>query len=334
MTLYALSGLQKRYGSRIALDIEALTLSAGVSYALLGPNGSGKTTLLQLLGLLIPPSKGTLSFMGEPVNWRRNALHFLRRKVVFVEQHPIMFTTTVLQNVAYGPKLRGVPRTARNCAAERCLARVGLTGMAHRQAHQLSGGEAHRVAIARALACEPDVLLLDEPTAGVDVENQSVIDALIRDIAADKGITVVFSTHNPVQAERLAMDKIYLHAGRTTGPAAENRFPAELIRESGRMASLLDDPGPGRRQGAAFVTIDPEKIRVYTIGPPQPDYPGSGIPARIVQMSAENEMVRIDMEAGVLLTALLSAGDVRSAGFIAGDRVEIDFDRDAVSFDP
>lgn len=213
MTLYELSGLQKCFGEVKALDIEHLELSENTACALLGPNGSGKTTLLHILALLMPPSAGTLCFRGKPVIWRENRLLPLRRKVVLVEQHPIMFSTTVIKNVTYGLKVRGTHRSARKRIAMECLDRVGLADFADRRAHRLSGGETQRVAIARALACKPEVLLLDEPTAGVDTENQAVVEQIITRLRDEKNMSILFSTHNPFQAKRLAQKQIYLHRG-------------------------------------------------------------------------------------------------------------------------
>ncbi len=108
MCLYALSNLLQVFEGRTVLDIEALELAAGGSYALLGPNGSGKTTLLHVLAFLRPPSHGSISFQGRRVEWSDRILTALRRKVVLVDQHPIMFSSTVLKNVEYGPRMRGV----------------------------------------------------------------------------------------------------------------------------------------------------------------------------------------------------------------------------------
>lgn len=213
MTLYQLSGLQKCFGEVKALDIEQLELSDHTTCALLGPNGSGKTTLLHILALLMPPTTGTLRFRGKPVVWRENRLLPLRKKVVLVEQHPIMFSTTVVKNVAYGLRIRGTPKSEQKRIAMECLDRVGLRGFSDRPAHRLSGGETQRVAIARALACKPEVLLLDEPTAGVDTENQAVVEQIITRLRNEKNISILFSTHNPAQAKRLAQKQLYLHRG-------------------------------------------------------------------------------------------------------------------------
>ena len=234
MNLYELNNLKQIYGNRTVLDIDRLDLPYGGGCALLGPNGCGKTTLLRILGLIYPPSTGQVVFKGEAVNWREKSLVELRRQVVLVDQHPVMFTTTVIKNVEYGLRMRGVKAKERRRIALECLEKVGMEQFAERPAHLLSGGETQRVAIARALACAPDVMLFDEPTAGVDMENQAVIESVIRTICAEEGITVIFSTHRHNEASRLAGNMIFLSEQKPAGPGGENLFSGNVIRRAGK----------------------------------------------------------------------------------------------------
>ncbi len=339
MTLYDLTLVQVQFGALRALDIDRLSLPENSACALLGPNGSGKTTLLHVLALLRPPTRGAVSFMGEPVSWREKTLLPLRRKVVLVDQHPIMFSTTVIKNVSYGPKMRGESRSFQKRIALECLDRVGMKEYADRPAHRLSGGETQRVAIARALACGPRVLLLDEPTAGVDIENQSVVEKIIFDLCSEKNMSILFSTHNPIQAERLARSKIYLSAGRLAAPAAENRFPARVLQQNGLLA-LIDNreihtgPPPEIFSTGSFVSIDPEKIRVYANARGNSGPRNGWLAAKVLQISAETDRIRVVLDAGkaggTLLTALLKAGDVRQNRIVPGDSVQITLDPDAL----
>ena len=347
MTLYVLSGIKKRFGNLKALDIEQLSLSENTVCALLGANGSGKTTLLHILALLLPPTSGTIRFLGEPVNWRKNRILPLRRKVVLVDQHPIMFSTTVLKNVAYGLKVRGESTSMQKRVAMECLDRVGMRDFSDRSAHRLSGGETQRVAIARALACAPEVLLLDEPTAGVDIENQAVIESIIRDIPRKARMSIVFSSHNPLQAERLATEKIYLNAGRLATPASENRFPARFFQQNEELASviqpLIDQQMlPPYRLNGSFILIDPEKIRLYTGAPGIAGFQRDWFPARILQMNIETNRIRVvldvggntkgdaELDGGIQLSALMNIGDVRHTGMVPGDVAQFALDPGAV----
>lgn len=183
---------------RILSDIE-LKLGAGRT-ALIGPNGAGKSTLLRLMHGLLRPDTGS-------VIWPRP----LTQAMVF--QRPILLRTTVLANIEFGLKLRGVPARERRQRALSALERVGLTHLAQRQGRRLSGGEQQRIALARVWALEPQVLFLDEPTASLDPLSHHEVERIIGEIAAS-GTKIVMATHNLGQAHRIAEEVLYLEAGR------------------------------------------------------------------------------------------------------------------------
>ena len=338
MMLYELAEIQMRFGSFTALDIDSLTLHENTACALLGPNGSGKTTLLHILAMLKRPTSGLFRFMGEAVVWREKRLLPLRRKVVLVDQHPIMFSKTVLNNVAYGLKIRGEARSAQKRIVMECLDRVGMSGFAARPAHRLSGGETQRVAIARALACSPRVLLLDEPTAGVDIENQVVVEKIINDLCSEKNMSILFSTHNPLQAERLSRRKVFLSAGRLAAPDTANRFLVKALKEKGIM-ELMTNMGNFSRIApvGSFISIDPEKIRIYAKGHGNQGCHTSRLPAKVLQMNADTDRIRVVLDVcdgtgdgcGIQLTAIAGAEEIRHTHIIPGDTVQLAFDTDA-----
>ncbi len=169
---YRLKHIQKIYQGRTVLDIEDLAIEPENIYILSGPNGSGKTTLLHILAFLLHPDAGRMVFEDQPVRFSAAYLQKLRQSVVLVDQHPVMFSTTVYKNVEFGLRARGVAAKNRRHAVESALDLVGMRGFIHEAAGHLSGGETRRIAIARALACSPDVLLFDEPAAGLDPESR------------------------------------------------------------------------------------------------------------------------------------------------------------------
>ncbi len=198
--LYALRGVQKAYAGRPpVLDLAALDIARGEVLALVGPSGAGKSTLLRLLNFLEPPSAGEIRFAGQPVP-AEPPLAVLRR-VTTVFQRPVLLQQSVRNNIAFGVKLRGQAVDGRVDAA---LEQVGLQALARQPAHKLSGGEMQRAALARALVLEPDVLLLDEPTANLDPYNVGLIERIVAEQNRARGTTVVVVTHNIFQARRLA----------------------------------------------------------------------------------------------------------------------------------
>jgi tungstate transport system ATP-binding protein len=196
---YTLRGIQHVYAGRRVLNVEALEIARGEIVALVGPSGAGKSTLLRLLNFLETPTAGTMHFAGQPVP--AQAPLALARRVTLLFQRPLLLTQSVHANVAYGLRLRGL---AMDGSVEAALARVGLSALAQHSAHKLSGGELQRAALARALVLQPEVLLLDEPTANLDPYNVGLIEEIVREQNRAHGTTVVIVTHNVFQARRLA----------------------------------------------------------------------------------------------------------------------------------
>lgn len=213
---FQLTSIQKRYGPKVALEFDELTIWPGCLYTLTGPNGSGKSTLLDLLAFLTKPECGAVVFGGQRVTWTRGELSFLRKRVTLVHQHPYLFCGTVLGNVAFGLRARRIAAVTLRRSVADALATVGLAGFECRNVRQLSGGEARRVALARALVLQPDILLLDEPLANVDEESTRVIEGLIASMVA-QGTTVVMATHDLVQAGRMEGETIRLLDGKVQG---------------------------------------------------------------------------------------------------------------------
>jgi tungstate transport system ATP-binding protein len=207
-----------RFGDVRALDGVSLTLHRGDRVAVVGANGSGKTTLLRLLHGLVP-------FEG-----RREVVELNGRAPVtaMLFQRPFLLSLSVRWNVLLGLWLHGVPSPQRAARCLRALQRVGLDAAADRPARALSGGQQQRLALARAWALEPDILLLDEPTANLDPSAKREVERLIDDLAED-GVTVVMSTHNLGQAKRLATRVVYLESGRLVVDLPVDRFFNDML---------------------------------------------------------------------------------------------------------
>lgn len=188
-------GLRHRRGG-FSLEVGGLEVHPGEVLAVLGPSGSGKTTLLRLLAGLLPPEEGQVEGGFR----------------VYLPQSPLLLRRSVLENAAFGLRLHGVPKGEAHRRARAMLERVGLGPRAHQAAHTLSGGEAVRLALARTLLVDPEVLLLDEPTASLDPSHVARVEDLLRE-AAREGRGVVLATHDLFQARRLAGRVLFLLQG-------------------------------------------------------------------------------------------------------------------------
>jgi len=211
--LYHIKNLKKKYNGRVVLDLPELIIENNKIYGILGPNGSGKTTLLSILSFLDSPSQGTVIYRGSPVIFSEKPLQSLRKEVVLVDQHPIMFSTSVYKNIEFPLKIRKIPKKDRYKIITEVLKQVGMDDFINADAKTLSGGETQRVAVARALACCPKILIFDEPTASVDVSSQLAIENIIQELHAKSNISIIMSTHNMIQAAKLVHKKIFLLNG-------------------------------------------------------------------------------------------------------------------------
>ncbi len=213
MAFLEVRSLSKSIGTAEILREVNLTVERGEILGLIGPTGSGKTTLLRLINLLDEPSAGYILFSGKKVSGRpeKEALA-VRRKMAMVFQKPIMFKASVEENVSYGLRMRG-QQGKDDARVEEALAMVGLSGYESRDANTLSGGEMQRIALARALVLQPELLLLDEPTANLDPRSAASIDSLLHRLAGSR-TAVILATHNMQQCRKLAGRVAVLQAGR------------------------------------------------------------------------------------------------------------------------
>ncbi len=211
--LYNATELTRTFKGRRVLNLKHLEIRHRKIYGLIGPNGAGKTTLLNLLAFLDRPTTGRLRFQGRDVGYTKQQLLELRRRVVLVDQYPILFTGSVWKNVEFGLKVRRISKKKRSPRIEQALELVGMEEFRQAEAHRLSGGETKRVALARALAIQPEVLLCDEPTANVDEENQEIILKLLQRINSEQQTSIILATHYLAHSRRLADYTLRLEHG-------------------------------------------------------------------------------------------------------------------------
>lgn len=206
------------------LDV-ALEVPPGEVLAVLGPNGSGKSTLLDVLAGLLRPDSGTIRVGGRTLLDAKVNLSPYQRSVGLLAQDPLLFPhLSVLANVAFGPRSRGAGRRRAEETAGAWLSEVDAAALADRQPGALSGGQAQRVALARALATEPELLLLDEPFAALDVDAAPALRGLVRRVLRDRGRrATVLVTHDPLDALVLADRVLVLDGGTIVeqGPTRE-----------------------------------------------------------------------------------------------------------------
>jgi ABC-2 type transport system ATP-binding protein len=235
-----LDNVVKNYGATRALDGVNLTASPGEFVALLGPNGAGKTTLFQLLSGLFVPDFGRITIMGNDM--LRDPVPALAQLGIVFQQPTLDLELTLTGNLLFHAGLHGIPRSVAKPRIAKELARLGLAERAHDKAAQLSGGNRRRVELARALLHEPRILLMDEPTVGLDPASRADLLKLMLRLRAERLVAVLWATHlcdEVPDADRV----VVLHRGKVLADTS----PAQLVADAGAATieqAFLDMTGP------------------------------------------------------------------------------------------
>ena len=235
---FVLSQVSYRYAANVAaLENVSLTIAQGEKVAILGANGSGKSTLIRILDGLLHPQSGTVTAFGEPLTEaalrEEQTVYRFRRRVGFVFQNSDaqLFSPTVREEIAFGPLQLGLPRPEIERRLDDVAALLGLRKLLDRPPFQLSGGEKKKVALASTLVVNPDVILLDEPTNGLDPRSQGWLVGLLCDLHA-AGKTLVTATHD-LSIVPLIADRAFVfseeHTLVTEGPSRAILNNADLL---------------------------------------------------------------------------------------------------------
>jgi tungstate transport system ATP-binding protein len=263
--LFEARDLQVIRGGSLILNIPFLEVAEGEIFCLIGPNGAGKSTLLQTLSALLKPTRGEVFFRGRKIGADIPLLQH-RRRLAMILQEPLLFDTTVYNNVASGLKIRGMKRHEIDPIVGKVLERFGVANLRDRSARTLSGGEARRVSIARAFATSPEVLLLDEPFSALD---PIIREALIEDleqVLKETRITTIFVTHDRTEAFRLATRLGVMKGGEIlqTGSSDEvmNRPVNEFVASLVGVETILHGEVIKRLNGASVVSVSGHDLEV------------------------------------------------------------------------
>jgi putative spermidine/putrescine transport system ATP-binding protein len=251
-----LVGLRKTYGEVVAVDSVDLEIAAGEFFTLLGPSGSGKTTTLRLIAGFERPDEGRVELAGRDVS---DVPPYARDVNTVFQDYALFPHMTVAENVAYGLRVKGVPRRHREGRVEDVLRRMRLPGLGKRKPVQLSGGQRQRVALARALVNRPEVLLLDEPLGALDLKLRQEMQLFLKSLQRDLGITFVYVTHDQDEALTMSDRLAVFNHGRIEQVGS----PAEVYErpESAFVVGFVGVSNELERDGRHY-SVRPEKIHL------------------------------------------------------------------------
>ena len=330
-----LTDLTKTFGAVHAVDSLDLDIAEGEFFSMLGPSGSGKTTVLRLIAGFEQPTSGTVALFGDDVTERAP---FDRDVNTVFQDYALFPHMTVLENVSYGLRVRGVARAERNERAREALESVRLANFGDRKPAQLSGGQRQRVALARATVVRPKVLLLDEPLGALDLKLREQMQVELKELQRSLGITFIFVTHDQEEALTLSDRIAVFNEGRIEqlGTPAEiygspaSSFVASFVGTSNifnaaESASLLKASGTR--------SVRPEKIVLLATGAKAGG--GSrialpGVISEVIYLGTSTRLL-VTLDTGKTLTVLEQAvsdadrrGEKVVATFNAEDLVELD----------
>ena len=304
----AVAGIRKTYGDVVAVDNVDLHVAAGEFFTLLGPSGSGKTTTLRIIAGFEQPDHGSVTLGGEDITRRPP---YARDVNTVFQDYALFPHMTVGENVGYGLKVKGVPRRARAEQVSQVLKMVRLEGFGSRKPVQLSGGQRQRVALARSIVNEPKVLLLDEPLGALDLKLRQDMQAFLKTLQQNLGMTFLYVTHD--QEEALTMsDHVAVF---NEGKIEQIGSPREIYERPRTefVAGFVGTSNILERNGRRF-TVRPEKIQM------RDDDGGAGEPGVIDLVEYLGIFTRyiIELDAGGRLVVVRQNSETSSEDALDG----------------
>ena len=353
MAIIEAHDITKFYGNlRVLHDVD-LSVGKGDILALIGPSGSGKSTLLRVLDLIEPANEGELSVFGIDVVQERSRWLDLRRRMGMLFQRPIVFNASVYDNVAMGLRYRGASGDVIDRKVKEALEAVGLSRYIKSKATDLSGGEQQRVALSRVLVTDPEILFLDEPTANLDPTSTATIERIVTGLNRELGMTVLISTHDLSQGQRLAHRIAVMIDGTIaqTGPShevfrepkdrriarfvgAENIIPARVVSRSNGF-TIVEAHG---RQMLSATPPPAEEVEMVVRGEdislhrrePGHEEAENRFPATVTGIEPTAPFVNVTVHCGCDLVALVTARRAEALGLHEGMEVWVSLQAKAV----
>ena len=326
MSIYQLKNVDYYYGDEPDLPRVLSNINVDIKQsqvvAIVGPNGSGKTTLLNLFAFLDSPKAGELSFKQEEI--KKENINGCKKQVGYVQQSPYLLRGSAYKNIELGLKLKHVDKEARHKKVNEVIELLDIAELAKRQARSLSGGEAQKVAIAQVLALDPEVLVLDEPFNHLDKNAINELETIVRNLNKDLNKTIIFTTHNQIQAQSLADDVYSVVNGKLFEAHLVNLFNGVLDKQNNifNTASLVITIADGITE-AEQIAIDPKQIVISNEelkSSMQNSFSG-----KITGMNEEEGNIKLNINIGEQIQAIITHKALQDLQLSIGSNVWVSF---------
>jgi tungstate transport system ATP-binding protein len=342
-----------RGGSRV-LQIPSFVLHRNETVALIGPNGTGKSTFLLALAGLLPFESGEIFFRQQAIVPGFASTEY-RRKLAMVFQEPLLFDTTVFENVAVGLKLRHLGSRDINERVKSCLDRFRIAHLADRSARKLSGGEAQRTSLARAFATNPEIILLDEPFVALDPPARQALSDDLEKVLRESGITAILTTHDQMDALRLADRMVVMEQGKIVQsgtPSSVNNQPANefvatfvgmeniftgivLEADNGLFSVVvagqtMEIMGDGAPQESVVICIHPENVVISLKNPEATSSTRNVFSGKVCKIVQLGQFTKVYLDCGFSLVASITNRSLENLVLQPGSPVFASFKATAV----
>lgn len=324
--IYKLKNIDFYYGdelgsapvlSNINVEIEQSKI-----VAIVGPNGSGKTSLLNIFAFLMLPKNGELIFDRQLITQRN--YDESKKRVGYIQQSPYLLRGTAFKNIELGLKLKHVDKVTRHKKVNEVIKLLGITKLANRPARSLSGGEAQKVAIGQILALDPEVLVLDEPFNHLDKNAIKELEKLVKTLNKDFNKTIIFTTHNQIQAQSLADDVYSVVSGKLFKAQLVNLYSGILEEKNKKFRTAnLSICLPDTAKQGNQIAIDPKQIVISNEeldSSMQNSFSG-----KITGMNEESDKVKLTINIGEIIQATITHNALQQLQLSIGSKVWVSF---------
>ncbi len=347
--------LEVKRGGTVILNVPSFQIKEGEILSLIGPNGAGKTTLQQTLSYLLKPFQGEIFFRGRKIEANHSVLEY-RRRLAMVFQEPLLFDTTVFNNVASGLKIRGMKKSEIHDRVMEQLERFGISHLKDRSAKTLSGGEAQRTSLARAFSIQPEILFLDEPFASLDPPTRDSLIADLEHILRQTQTAAILATHDRMEALRLSDRIAVMNAGRilqigspdevmnqpvdefvASFVGVETILTGKVIKRKGGtiVASVegqeIEAVGDTHLGDAVVLCIRPENVTLSTQLSKEESSARNVVPGRIVKITPLGFYQKVQLDCGFDLVAYITNHSMEELSLTEGKEVKASFKATAVT---